>query len=413
MEKLHFLILFLMGTFCAKDSCAQEVKDISKDYAIFSVYYSVPDNEQHNFKDVNFRFGWTNKEPFRISVQFFNAGYVDVKLKFAIKNETSNQMIILDSIHNSRFGTETLKANSDGVIWSGPVDNIKDSFSLHVWNSDGDEFGQAPISILNIWTQKPTNTPTPIVKTDTHNGKTAVSLNEPLLMPTFTQTPSPDLKSTYAIFGDSYAAGCGASSEDSTFWHLINVSLSIWYPTISAEHYILSGSGPEAWFGVLPTLMSDYKKKGIPVGYVLLEVGPHCFLTPNQYDCHDCCKGATLSEGVSYSYVYQKNMSELIGDIYAIDPGIRLVALTTPDSTAGKGTFAPTAVYRAYRQRLYELQGKYPTMRIADIFTAMSGHIEYFQPTGDPNHPNDRGQSIIARTVLVQFANWPYQPSKH
>src|ERR1700679_3978156 len=105
MEKLHFLILFLMGTLCAKDSCAQEVKDISKDYAIFSVYYSVPDNEQHNFKDVNFRFGWTNKEPFRISVQFFNAGYVDVKLKFAIKNETSNQMIILDSIHNSRFGT--------------------------------------------------------------------------------------------------------------------------------------------------------------------------------------------------------------------------------------------------------------------------------------------------------------------
>jgi hypothetical protein len=56
-------------------------------------------------------------------------------------------MIILDSVRNSRFGSETLRANSESAIWSGPVSNAKDSFSLHVWDSDGDEFDKVPISI--------------------------------------------------------------------------------------------------------------------------------------------------------------------------------------------------------------------------------------------------------------------------
>jgi hypothetical protein len=60
---------------------------------------------------------------------------------------TTNKIVLLDSVHNVRFGTETLKANSTSAIWSGPVDNINDSFSLRVWSGDGDEFDKEPISI--------------------------------------------------------------------------------------------------------------------------------------------------------------------------------------------------------------------------------------------------------------------------
>jgi hypothetical protein len=58
-------------------------------------------------------------------------------------------MIVLDAIHNSCFGSETLSENSESIIWSGSVDDIKDSFSLRVWNSNGDEFDKEPISIKN------------------------------------------------------------------------------------------------------------------------------------------------------------------------------------------------------------------------------------------------------------------------
>jgi hypothetical protein len=123
------------------------VKDLSKNYGIVSVPYSVPDNDKLHFQNVDFRFGWNNKEPYKIAIQFVNHGYSTRKLKFAIKDVTSKKMIILDPIHNSRFGTETLKANSVGIVWAGPIDNNQDSFSLRVWDSDGEEFDKVAISI--------------------------------------------------------------------------------------------------------------------------------------------------------------------------------------------------------------------------------------------------------------------------
>ena len=98
-------------------------------------------------ESVDFRFGWTSKAPFTIAIQFVNHAYANRKFKFAIKDVTSNKMIVLDTLHNSRFGSEALKANSVGIIWSGLVDNIRDNFSLRVWDSDGDEFDKVPISI--------------------------------------------------------------------------------------------------------------------------------------------------------------------------------------------------------------------------------------------------------------------------
>ncbi|SRR5665213_717837 len=147
MKRQNSLVLILVLIFWVKALCAQEVKDLSKYCEIVSVHYSLPDNDQQNFADVDFRFGWNSKTPATIGVQFVNRSYADRKFKFAIKDVTSKKIVILDKIHNSHFGSAALKANSESVIWSGSVDNINDSFSLHVWNANGDEFDKEPISI--------------------------------------------------------------------------------------------------------------------------------------------------------------------------------------------------------------------------------------------------------------------------
>jgi hypothetical protein len=147
MKNLYFSILFLSIIFYSNNLFAQPAKDIAKKYPVVSVPYTLPDNDQQNFADVYFRFGWPAKPPYTIAVQFANHAYKTRKLKFAIKDVTTNKIVLLDSVHNVRFGTETLKANSTSAIWSGPVDNINDSFSLRVWSGDGDEFDKEPISI--------------------------------------------------------------------------------------------------------------------------------------------------------------------------------------------------------------------------------------------------------------------------
>jgi hypothetical protein len=58
-------------------------------------------------------------------------------------------MIVLDAAHKSRFGTELLKVGSEGGVWSGAVDDMKDSLSLHIWDADGDEFEKAPMSLAD------------------------------------------------------------------------------------------------------------------------------------------------------------------------------------------------------------------------------------------------------------------------
>jgi hypothetical protein len=415
MNKLYLLFSFFILAFTVNGLRAQSMIDLAKSFGILSSYYSVPDNDQKNFGSVNFRYGWTKQAPFIIAVQLTNPGYADVKLKFAVKDVTTNQMVVLDPVHNSRFGTETLKANSTGAVWSGPVDSLLDSFSLRVWDDNGDEFDQAPISILNDWivNSKPIAVVTPPAAIENTATTTTASVEKTLLTPTTTQTPVSTFTCTFAAIGDSYTQGDGASCPASIFAKAVEDTMKTWYPGISYEFDIGTGATPGAWKYGVPVDMAKYAQKGIPVAYAYFQSGPSCFFQVNRGDRPECCKGATPSQAVSYSYAYKKNMDEVIGDFYAANPDINLVVLTTPDSTAGAGTYVPTAVYQLYRQRLYELKDKYPRMRIADICNAMAGHIEYFKPTGDNDHPNDRGQVVIARTILEQFKNWPYRPTHH
>jgi hypothetical protein len=139
--------LILAVIFGMKKVCAQSINDIAKKYPIVSAPYTFTDNDQQNSSDVYFRFGWPPKAPYVIAVQFVNHGYRAQKFKFAIKDVTLNKMVILGVVHKSTSGYETLNPNAQGIIWSGSVDNINDSFSLHVWDDAGNEFDKVPISI--------------------------------------------------------------------------------------------------------------------------------------------------------------------------------------------------------------------------------------------------------------------------
>jgi hypothetical protein len=160
MKKLHFSILLSILFICMKQLHAQDVSNLQNIYPILSMFYNVPDDDQKDFEHLNFRYGWTSQAPYTIAVQFSNAGYDDKTFKFAIKDVTLNKMVVLGKLHKSTAGYETLKANSDGTIWSGSITSLNDSFALRVWNSDGKSLDQAPISILSAWIPTSVNTPT-------------------------------------------------------------------------------------------------------------------------------------------------------------------------------------------------------------------------------------------------------------
>jgi hypothetical protein len=229
--------------------------------------------------------------------------------------------------------------------------------------------------------------------------------------PTRFQTPTPVFNCVFVAMGDSWVCGDGAGGDRSgAFANVTAQTLKIWYPGITYENDCNSGTTPAFWIDVMPGHLEKYSKKyGLPIGYVLFETGLSCVLNVNN-NGDDSCKGASFSQGVSASYVYQKEMDKTIGDIYAANPNVHLVVLDIPD----RGLSVTTDIYQAYRQRLYELKFKYPKMRIADIYQALMGHEEWFRKSNENavNHPNDLGQIVIAKCILAQFANWPYQP-KH
>jgi hypothetical protein len=139
---LFFLVLF------GNSLGAEEVKAITKYFEVVSKYHPVSNVDQKDPNNlVYYRLGWNTKDSSTIAIQFANLGYGARKLKFAIKDVTSKKLVILDPIHRSRFGLEVLKAESNGKIWSGPIDNIRDGFSLRVWEDDGDEMDKETISI--------------------------------------------------------------------------------------------------------------------------------------------------------------------------------------------------------------------------------------------------------------------------
>jgi hypothetical protein len=148
MKKSGLFGLLLLCCLLPKGLGAQEDKDLSKVYEVATPFRPLSADANSDFNNmVYYHFGWNRKGPAVIALQFVNMGYKDHKLKFAIKDLTAKKLVVLDPARRSNFGTEALKADSKGAIWTGAVKNIRDKFSLHAWEDGGDEMDKDPVSI--------------------------------------------------------------------------------------------------------------------------------------------------------------------------------------------------------------------------------------------------------------------------
>jgi hypothetical protein len=440
MNLTGFVFLFLAAFMTAPMAPCQEVPTIEGAYPILSPFYNVPGSTDERFKHLNFRFGWTHTAPYRIAVQISNPTYGEQKIKFAIRDLTTNQTLLLDEEHNAYAINEALPAGMNGQIWSGDIQSLSDAFALKVWDGDGDSFQQTPVTISNAWTKKrpparklnsPTPTPAaqvvPTINKAAHPGGTPVQTPTPTVIltatltdtPTPCQTPAPYLKCALAFFGDSWTGDNDPSNPlQKYFCNLTYRGLAKWYPgLVSTRDDLVEGLGcaPECWNQSLSGYLDLMVKKnqGVPIGYMVFQTGNVCFYYAPDPPAHTGCKGTSVSQGVSISYLYQKHMDEILGTIYAKLPDVHLVVLGIADTTGGAGHYAPPEVYQAYRDRLWELKAKYPQMRIVDLYPAVGDHTEFYYRSGGREHPSMAGHAFYAKCILDQFSYWPYRPEKH
>ncbi len=257
----------------------QEAKYIENLYPILSPVYKVPGSTDERWTHLNFKFGWTDKAPFRIAVQISNPSYRDQKINFAVKDLTTNQSVLLDEDHNVYFINETLPANLDGSLWSGEVRNLTDAFALKVWDSEGDSYLQTPVTISGDWAKKPRPirkhpiprpTPTPTapviraVQSAPGPGGTPVNTPTPTATSTVTgtdtptpcQTPAPYLKCALVFLGDSYTGQNNPSNPlQNYFCNLTYRGLTKWYPGVESSLQDVVqwvGCTPECW-AAIPT----------------------------------------------------------------------------------------------------------------------------------------------------------------
>lgn len=435
-KDLPLSIAFLLWTalWGARDLQGQQTQDLRENYPIVSPSYNVPGSTEERFPHLNFRYGWTTQAPYQMAVQFSNPTYGDQKIKFAIKDLTTDQFVLLDLSHNAYFINETLHPSADGAVWSGEVNSLSDVFALKVWDGNGDSYQQDPVTILAEWAQGPhalkaskSFTPAPTAPMSPAGKTTAApSLNmtptgtpTAACTPTPCQTPAPYFKCVMAFLGDSYTGGGGSDVYPKSFKSLTIETAKKWYPgleTTADDVIIWEGCDPGCWAEYIGGLLDQIiqKNKDVPIGYLVFETGDNCFFYgPNPG--HDGCKGASVSQGVSISYIYKGFMDKAIGTIYAKCPGVHLIVLGMADTSGGAGHYAPPEVYQAYNQRLFELKTKYPRMRIADIYKAIGDQSEYFyhNATVNNDHPTYEGHAIYAKCILDQLSYWPYKPRKH
>jgi hypothetical protein len=433
-----FVFLLLAIFLIAPMAPCQEAQTIEESYPILSPFYNVPGSTAERFNHLNFRYGWTDKDPYRIAVQISNPSYGEQKIKFAIKDLTTNQLVLLDEEHNAYFINETLPASMDGKIWSGEVQSLSDAYALKVWDSDGDSFQQAPVRISGEWAKKrhparkrklslttPKLSVVPAGKNTSSPGGTPVYT--PTATPTATgtntptpcQTPAPYKKCALVFLGDSYTGDNDPSNpRQQYFCNLIYQGLAKWYPGVESTHKDVVcrvGCVPECWALDANAWLDGLIKNnpGVPIGYMVFQTGNSCFYFAPDPPAHTGCKGASVSQGVSISYVYEKFMDEVLGAIYAKLPDVHLVVFGIADTTGGAGRYAPPEVYQAYRDRLLELKAKYPQMRIADLYESIGDHSECFYHAGGREHPSMEGHAYFVKSALDQFSYWPYKPRKH
>jgi lysophospholipase L1-like esterase len=123
-------------------------------------------------------------------------------------------------------------------------------------------------------------------------------------------------------------------------------------------------------------------------------------------------KSATVDQ-VKVSMQYKAALQAMINEILKLNPTCKLVLCTNFDqNNGGMGSMAPypcPGLIKEFNKRIFEL-GKENKLTVADLYTVMMGHPEYYVPTD--THPNNAGHAVIASTLEGIFDTSPgaHQP---
>jgi len=216
-----------------------------------------------------------------------------------------------------------------------------------------------------------------------------------------TQTPAPVTETTYVGFGDSYTVGSGVRYEE-CFFYLVSQKLNAWFPHVNTVNCGEGGINSADYLKRLDSELSKVKAQhGGPMTRATVLLGINDLFES---------RGVTLEKGIANSKIYQSNLRKIIEGILKLSPNCAIVLCTVPDPhNDGQGPFldfVPQGVFEAYRQRVLEL-GPEKHCRVADLYTVMMGHPEYYFCPISWMHTGALGQYIMAQTIGAQFSSNP------
>jgi hypothetical protein len=233
------------------------------------------------------------------------------------------------------------------------------------------------------------------------------------LTPTPTQTPNPPsptpvVPKVYMALGDSGTLAYCIPTPGYGFTDLTTIKLNTWYPnTVQAN------------FGALGVDTQNYSAEiGVYIDSVgalnegsctraTIEIGLANLAEPPSY-CDSCVNGASDAAAYTASFIFKMEIRTMILRIRAIYPGCDIVVCTIWDpNNNGLGPYTYIAdqyVFQQFNARIVELS-HYDNFKVADTYTNMMGHPEYYGTPCDNLHPTLPGYALIASLVEAQFAN--------
>lgn len=223
----------------------------------------------------------------------------------------------------------------------------------------------------------------------------------------------------FVAFGDSYIAGNHTPPTSASFAYLTAVRLNAVYPTIKQINYGIGGANSTDMISRSATDISNIPGNGFgPMAFGLVMVGINNLresyaLNYTSNNGPACCNNQTLTfvNNNNISQQFKKDVKGTINLYLATYPGVPIVLCTIIDPTNGglgpdpefAGWTDYLTILALYNTRLKEIAYEM-NIPLADTYTAMFGHPEWFDPA-DNLHPNNMGDFVMAMEVQNAFAS--------
>lgn len=211
----------------------------------------------------------------------------------------------------------------------------------------------------------------------------------------------------YASFGDCVAWGSIATPKETNSYSALTAAfLNRLYPKTTLVNCGIIAATAQDYVNSLPPMIpkiAELTKKYGPMTRASLLVGTGDL--QNNKDPH--------VDQTKASMQYKAELQTMITAILKLNPSCQLVLCTNFDqNNAGKGSMAPypcPGLIKEFNKRIFEL-GDENHLPIADLYTVMMGHPEYYVPTD--THPNTDGHAVIASVLEGIFDTSPgaHQP---